>query len=189
MFLQKVKRFFIRFSIYQIVLLWSFIKFNNVEKQAGDFKEKIMRNLGYFNMANKDIAEDLQDPIFLFTLSGLELIAGMFGLFGSFYGNFSSTVLFFISTVIYFNPLLPESQFSLYNIRGELFLNIGIFLSLCLCTYYPHIDEKTQGKVFQTALDEEDEEEEEEDETLQEDREEKVHDKHTKNKKKKKKII
>src|SRR5690349_1601380 len=110
MFFQRVKRFLIRLSIYQIILLWSIIKVNNVEKHAGEFKDKIIRNLSYFN------------------------------------------------------PLLPESQFSLYNIRNELFYNIGIFIGLILVTYYPYEDTK-QGKIItpQIENDEENEDEDEED--------------------------
>jgi hypothetical protein len=137
-YLQKIKRFFIRVLIYQIVLLWPFIKINNIEKNAEDFKDKILRNLNYFGIKNKMYSEIAEDPAILFVLCALEIIFGIFGVFGSFYGNLGSAILFAISTTIYFNPLLPENRMSLYQTRIEVLYNIGILLALLLCAFYPY---------------------------------------------------
>jgi uncharacterized membrane protein YciS (DUF1049 family) len=115
-------------------------------------------------MQNREIGEILQDPSYLFFLCILEIICGVLGIFGSFYGNLLSAVLFLISSTIYFNPLLPENQFSLYNIRTELFYNIGIFISLILCAYFPY-PQTNKGKVINTAIDDEDLENEEDTKT------------------------
>src|SRR5690349_11759987 len=101
-FWPRLKRFFIRLSIYQIIFLWTLVKFNNVEKHAGEFKDKMMRNLGYFNLQSKELAEIFQDPMILFVICVLEFIFGIFGIFGSFYGNLISAILFLISSTVYF---------------------------------------------------------------------------------------
>ena len=132
-----------------------------MEKHGGEFKNKILINLNYFGYQDKSLAEMLDDPIILFVYCALEILAGIFAIFGSYYGNLLSAILFFITNYIYFNPLLPENQISLFNTRTEVFYNIGIFLSLLVLTYYPY---ESVSKV--TPKIEEDEQEEQEEEEV-----------------------
>ena len=157
MVFQKVKRFIFRFLVYQIILLWSVTKFNNVEKHAGDFKNKILVNLNLLGIRDKYLGEVLEDPTILFVYSLLEIISGVLGLFGSFYGHIFSAFLFLLTNVIYFNPLLPEYSFSLLNTRIELFYNLGIFLTLLLLAYYPY-DKSTREKAFHIPQEDDEEE-------------------------------
>jgi hypothetical protein len=135
----KLKRFIFRVMLYIIVLLWTVIRINNIEKSSGEFKDKLTRNFAYFKMNNKSVTDFIEDPsLFLLIVLLLEAVFGFMGVFGSFWGNFFSAWLFLFSNVIYFNPLLPENTISLYQTRTELFYNIGIFLSLLLVAYYPY---------------------------------------------------
>jgi hypothetical protein len=160
MVFQKVKRFVYRFLVYQIVLLWSFTKFNNVEKHAGDFKNKLLINFNLFGIKGKELGEALEDPSILFIYSLLEIIAAILGIFGSFYGHLLSAFFFLLTNLIYFNPIFPEYGISLLNTRIELFYNIGILLSLLLLAYYPY-ENSSAPSPNQRLNDEEDEEEEE----------------------------
>lgn len=156
-FLGKLKRFFIRLSVYQIIFLWTLIRLNDMQKSTGEFKDKLSRNLNYFQIKNPTINEMIEDPsLVLLGLLICEIIFGLMGLFGSFKGNFMSAWLFFFSTFIHFNPFLPENSISLYETRIELLYNIGIFLTLLLIAYYPYED-KNKGRVY--TIDDIDEEE------------------------------
>jgi hypothetical protein len=161
MVLQKIKRFIFRFLVYQIILLWSVTKFNNVEKHAGDFKSKLLINLNLFGIKGKELGEVLEDPSILFVYSLLEIISAVLGIFGSFYGHILSAFFFLLTNIIYFNPIFPEYGISLLNTRIELFYNIGILLSLLLLAYYPYED-SSKLNVHQVKNEEEDEEEIEE---------------------------
>ena len=157
----KLKRFFLRGMIYLVVLLWCVTKLNNVEKHNPEFKNKMMMNLNYFGLNNKELTDFFEDPITLLVFSFFEVLAGTFGLFGSYYGNLSSAILFFITNCIYYNPLIPVYHISLFETRMEIFYNIGIFLSILMVLWYPYVDSsvKTDQKVV-IESDEENEEEE-----------------------------
>jgi hypothetical protein len=143
----KIKRFLTRILIYQVVLLWPFMKINNLDKHSVDFKEKLLRNFSFFGIQNKTFNEYAEDPNLLMILCGAELIVGIFAIFGSFYGNLLSAILFLLNCVIYFNPLLAENKISLYETRIEVLYNIGIFLAILLCAFYSNdkVQEKTQS--------------------------------------------
>lgn len=146
MLFSRIKRFICRFLVYFIILLWSVSKLTNVEKHSTEFKNKILGNLNYYGIQNNDLNEILEDPIILTIYCGLEILAGIFGLFGSYYGHLVSAFLFLTTNFIYFNPLHPTFRFSLYETRPEIFFNLGTFLSLLLIAYYPY-ETKTE-KVF-----------------------------------------
>lgn len=151
MFSSRIKRFLSRLLVYQVVFLWIFIRINNIEKTTGDYKDKLTRNMKYFQIENKDISDFLEDPSLIVLLICIfELISAIFGLFGSYYGNLLSTILFALANFVYFNPLLPENRISLYQTRGELFYNIGIFVALLITTFSP---EQKEAKVEYTVED------------------------------------
>lgn len=157
MVFQKIKRFVFRFLVYQILLLWSVTKFNNVEKHAGDFKNKLLVNFNLLGIKGKEINDLLEDPTILFVYSLLEILAGILGVFGLFIGHILSAFFFLLTNIIYFNPIFPEYSFSLLNTRIEIFYNLGIFLCLLLMAYYPYEDPSKKTLV---KVDTEDEEEE-----------------------------
>jgi hypothetical protein len=146
MFFDRIRRFFCRFLVYFIILLWTVSKLTNLEKHSTEFKHKILGNLSYYGLQNNDLSEILDDPIILTIYCGLEIIAGIFGLFGSYYGHITSAFLFLITNFIYFNPLHPNVKFSLYETRQEIFLNIGTLLSLLLIAFYPY--DSNVNKIF-----------------------------------------
>ena len=49
-----------------------------------------------------------------------------------------SVILFIVTNLIYFNPYFPENSISLFETREEVFLNIGILVSLLMITFYPY---------------------------------------------------
>jgi hypothetical protein len=157
----KLKRFILRAMIYCVVLLWSFTKLNNVEKNNTEFKNKMVAGLGYWGIQNKDIAEFLEDPITLLVYSFFEVVAGIFGVFGSYYGHLFSAIFFFITNFIYYNPFLPVYHISLFETRPEMFYNIGILLSILLLLYYPQEQTKNINQVKQSYNSDEDEDLEE----------------------------
>jgi hypothetical protein len=159
-FAGKFKRFILRAMIYCVVLLWSFTKLNNVEKNNPEFKNKMLAGLGYWGIQNKDIAEFLEDPISLLVFSFLEVVAGIFGVFGSYYGHLFSAIFFFITNFIYYNPFLPVYHISLFETRQEMFYNIGILLSILLLLYYPDEESRKVSQKKQIYDSDEDEEEE-----------------------------
>jgi hypothetical protein len=134
----KIKRFLSRILIYQIVLLWPLMKLFNLEKNSVDFKEKLFRNFSFFGLENKTLYEYAEDPSLLLVLSSSELIVGILAIFGSFYGNLLSAILFLINCLIYFNPLFPENKISFYETRIEVLYNFGILLGILLCVFYPY---------------------------------------------------
>jgi len=135
----KSKRFLSRLMIYQIILLWAFIRLNKIEQTSDEIKEKLKRNMMFFNIPKHKILVDfIEDPsLFVLVWCFLELAFGVFSLFGSRFANKVSAFLFFITSIIYFNPLLPENRGNGYDMRVELFYNIGIFLGILLCAYQP----------------------------------------------------
>lgn len=138
MFWDKIKRFGSRVLVYQIVFLWILMRLNNIEKTSGDYKDKLTRSMKYFEIQNKDISDFLEDPsLVVLLLCVSELIFAIFGLFGSYWGNLMSTLMFAFTNFIYFNPLLPENRIGLYQTRQEVFYNLGIFVALLIMTFSP----------------------------------------------------
>lgn len=135
----KCKRMLTRLMIYQIILLWAFIRLKKIEETSDEIKEKLKRNYTYFNIPkNQSIMDFIEDPsLFVLIWCVLELIFGILGVFGSAFGNKISAFLFSITTLIYFNPLLPENRGNFYDMRIELFFNIGILFGILLCAYQP----------------------------------------------------
>lgn len=134
----KIKRFLSRIMIYQVVLLWPLMKLINIEENSVDFKEKLFRNFSFFGLENKTLYEYAEDPSLLLVLCSSEIIVGIMAIFGSFYGNLLSAILFLINCFIYFNPLFPENKINFYETRVEVLYNFGILLGILLCAFYPY---------------------------------------------------
>ena len=148
----KIKRFGTRLMIYQIIFLWAFIRLNKIEQTSDEIKEKLKRNYMYFNFPNNQFVLDfIEDPsIFVLIWCVLELVFGFFAVFGSIFSNKISAFLFSVSTIIYFNPLLPENRGNIYDMRSELFYNIGIFFGILLCAYQPipdYVEEERKEEI------------------------------------------
>jgi hypothetical protein len=149
----KIKRFTLRLMIYQIIFLWAFIRLNKIEQTSDEIKEKLKRNYNYFKIPNNPyILDFIEDPsIFVLIWSLMELIFGLLAIFGNIFANKFSAILFSISTIIYFNPFLPENRgLFLYDMRSELFYNTGIFLAILLCAYQPipeYVEEENKEEI------------------------------------------
>lgn len=160
MVLLVFKNFIKRTFVYQIVFLWIILRLNNIEKTSGEYKDKFTRNFRYFQIDTTDFNEFIEDPsIFVLFICLFELISSLFGLFGSFYGNLFATLLFGITNLIYFNPLLPENRIKLYGSRQEILYNLGIFISMLMMTFY---SDETKKKVINAVEDPDEENEKDE---------------------------
>lgn len=94
---------------------------------------------------NQSVANFIEDPsLFVLIWCVLEILFGVLAVFGNTLSNKVSAFLFSITTIIYFNPLLPENRLNLYDMRIELFYNIGIFLAILLCSYQPIPDDAVE---------------------------------------------
>lgn len=149
----KIKRFLSRLIIYQYVLLWPYMKINDLERHSVDFRHKVLENFLYFGIQNKTVNEYLNDPNLLLAICSVEILAGIFAIFGSFYGNLLSAVLFSMNCLIYFNPLFPENTISLYDTRSEVFYNIGILITILLCTFYNYESKNEKVRKVQDIID------------------------------------
>jgi len=137
--LGMLKRFFMRFLIYYIVLLWPFIKLQNLNQSIDEYKGKLTENLKLLGLTSKYYYDLIDDPSLFFILySFFEIIFSILGMFGIFIGGLFSIIMFIISNIIYFNPFIESNKISLFETRIEIFLNFGILFSLCVCTYYPY---------------------------------------------------
>lgn len=137
--LGMLKRFFMRFLIYYIVLLWPFIKLQNLNQSIDEYKGKLTENLKLLGLTSKYYYDLIDDPSLVFILySFLEIIFSILGMFGIFIGGLFSIIMFIISNIIYFNPFIESNKISLFETRIEIFLNFGILFSLCVSTYYPY---------------------------------------------------
>jgi hypothetical protein len=140
-FFGKTRNFFIRFSILAIVLLWNVIRLNNIDKSSDELRDKLSRSLSYYGMLSPGLKEFVEDPSLILLLGLLaDLIFNVMAIFGSYRGAVLSGIMFLINNLIYFNPLLPEYQISLYNTRIEVLTNIGVMLSIFMFAYYPYED-------------------------------------------------
>ena len=144
-YISKVKNFIIRFCLLFVVLLWNFIRLNNIDKSTNELKDKLTRNFMYFNILTPEVKEYIEDPsLILLIVLLIGIISNILALFGNFKGALVSAIAFGLDVLIYFNPLLPENKISLYGTRVELFTNIGVLLSLFMCAYYPYNDKKVE---------------------------------------------
>jgi hypothetical protein len=144
-YISKFKNFVIRFCLLFVVILWNFLRINNIDKSTGEYKEKLTRNFMFFNILTPTIKDYIEDPsLILLIILLVGLISNILALFGNFKGVFLSAIIFGLDLIVYFNPLLPENKITLFGTRIELFTNIGILLSLLMCAYYPYNDKKIE---------------------------------------------
>ena len=144
--LNKIKLFFFRFLIYFIIILWPFIKLQNIFQNVEEFKNSLFRNLSFYNFKFDPKENNDSILIFFFFYTCAECIFSILGLFNFFIGHLFSMILFFITNYIYFNPFMEENKIKLVNTKIELFYNIGIFFALGLLAFYPIEEEKKETK-------------------------------------------
>lgn len=150
----KIRNFFIRLGILSIVLLWNVIRINNIDKSSDEVRDKLSRSLNYFGMLTPGLKEYIEDPSLVLLIALLaDLVFNVMALFGSHRGAFLTGVMFLINNLVYFNPLLPEYQISLFNTRIEVLTNIGVLLAIFMLAYYPY-EEKTVKPISEEELEE-----------------------------------
>ena len=150
----KIRNFFIRFGILSVVLLWNIIRLNNIDKSSDELRDKLSRSLGYFGLLSPSVKEYVEDPSLILLLGLLaDLVFNVMALFGSKRGAILTGIMFLINNLVYFNPLLPEYQISLFNTRVEVLTNIGILLSIFMFAYYPY-EEKSVTPISEEELEE-----------------------------------
>ena len=142
--LSKIKLFFFRFLIYFIIILWPFIKLQNIFQNVEEFKNSLFRNLAFYNFKFDPKENNDSILIFFFFYTCAECIFSILGLFNFFIGHLFSMILFFITNYIYFNPFMEENKIKLVNTKIELFYNIGIFFALGLLAFDPRKEEKKE---------------------------------------------
>jgi len=137
---QKIKNFFSRFIVYQMVFIWLYMKLGNIDKSANDLKTRMMKTITHFNMKNEFISFLIDDPIALhLILSFSELIFIFMAIFGNRFGAWMIAMHFGFTTLLFFNPLLPENSFSFWkmDIRHDMLTSYGVLCSYFLLAYYP----------------------------------------------------
>lgn len=151
-FISAFKRFLFRCFIYFIVLLWPYNKIQTIDHSTTEFKQKLQMNFGYFKIHTKEFEHIIEDPsLVLLLYSFAEIIFGIMGIFGSFFGGIMSCICFTFTNFIYFNPLFPGNNITLYDTREELFLNIGTLCALLMATFYPGDDAIINGSSIENG--------------------------------------
>ena len=141
----KLKNFFIRLLVYFIVMLWPYVKLQNLFQNVEDFKKSIFNNLAFLNIKIDPKENNDTILIIFFFYTCAECIFSTMGLFNVYIGHVFSMVFFFITNFIYFNPFMEENKIKLINTKAELFFNIGVFFSLGVLAFYPN-ENKTSEK-------------------------------------------
>lgn len=152
----KIKNFFFRCCIYGVIILWPYTKLQNIYQDTEHFSTILARNCAFYGIKfDPKGSEDIVLSLFFF-YSLSEFIFCILGIFNFKWGHIISIIHFIITNFLYFNPFLPENQiFKLVKPKEELFLNIGVLLSLCTLTFYPgevtkkkeNVDEKKPLKL------------------------------------------
>jgi hypothetical protein len=150
----KIRNFFIRLGILSVVLLWNIIRLYNIDKSSDELRDKLSRSLGYFGMLSPGVKEFVEDPSLILLLGLIvDLVFNVMALFGSKKGAILTGIMFLINNLVYFNPLLPEYQITLFNTRVEVLTNIGILFSIFMFAYYPY-ELKTVTLISEEELEE-----------------------------------
>ena len=146
-FFGYVKRFLMRVLVYFIVVLWPYIKIKKIDANTTEFKSKLEMLFYSLSVPPQSVKSTLEDPsLILFVYSSAEILFGFLGMFGFFFPNIISIILFIVTNIIYFNPYFPENKLSLFDTREEIFLNIGTLVSLMMITFYPYELEYEQSE-------------------------------------------
>lgn len=144
-FISLLKRFFFRCLIYFIVLLWPYNKIQTIDHSTTEFKQKLQMNFGFFKIHIKELENVIEDPSLVLLLYSLvEIVFGIMGVFGSFFGGIMSCICFILTNFVYFNPLFPGNEITLFETREELFLNIGTLCAMLMATFYKEGEEERE---------------------------------------------
>lgn len=142
-FADKVKNFFCRITVYQMTIIWLYMKYSNLDKSTDDFKQKIFKNLTFFGIDNSFFEFLFNDPIIInFILLISETIFLLMALFGNRFGSWMVAFHFSFTTFLFFNPFLPENRFSLLKLdaRHDMVTAYGVLLCFLLIASYPEND-------------------------------------------------
>ena len=126
-------RFLRRLVIYQIIFFSTIMKFQNLQKYSTELIDKITIQTTYFNLKIGMIDYFLLNPEPLTKyLTIVELIFALLAVFGLKVGAFLSGMLYFFTTLIYFNPILPENRLSVYGVKIELLFSLGVIIVIMI---------------------------------------------------------
>ena len=154
-FCQRCKNFIYRLLIYFVVILWPYIRLQNLYQNAESFKGTLARNFG-IKLDDKEYKELILLCLFFYSLT--EFIFSILGLLDFFIGHIFSMIFFVLSNFIFFNPFVQGNEFKFVGMKIETFFNIGIFFSLGLIAFYPRKEEKEEEIAVKPKLDLEDDE-------------------------------
>lgn len=155
----KIKNFFSRILVYQMVFLWLYMKFSQIDKSANDFKTRLVKTLNHFNIKGELINFLFDDPVavhLLMTLS--EFIFSIMAIFGSRLGAWMVALHFSITTFLFFNPFLPENSFSIFkfDIRHDMLTSFGVVFCFYLIAYYPYDRDSNSSNHIIDEIDDDD---------------------------------
>lgn len=145
---QLIKNFTSRLFIYQIVIIWLIMKFSDIDKSTTDFQTRLLKTIKHFNMNNIFSKYISDDPSLL---NMILLISETVCLIGALFGNkrLSHYIAyhFTLTTLIFFNPFLPENQFSIidFDIRFDMLTAYGSLICFYLAAYYDYDIDENEG--------------------------------------------
>lgn len=163
--IEKIKNFLSRFLVYHMVLLWLYMKVADIEKSTTDFKNRISKSLVQFNLKGGFFDYLQDDPFLLHLLLILsESIWFVLAIFGSKLGAWFLCLHFSFTTLLFFNPFLPENSFSLFkfDIRPDMLSSFGVACCFYILAYYPNEESSNSHYIAEIDEDSDDEQNNEE---------------------------
>ncbi len=161
---QKIKNFFSRFLVYQMILIWLYMRYADLDKSTNDFKTRVTKNLNQLNLKGPFIDYFIEDPSIIHILITLsETISFVGAIFGFKLFTWLMGCHFALTTIIYFNPILPENSFSLlkFDIRFDMLTSIAVLFCFFMIAYYPYSYKEDEHHILDDIKDDKDEIEDE----------------------------
>ena len=134
MLIKVIKRLF----LYQIFIVFSYMRYINLQKSAMEFKDRVYSITSNFKLSNQFIDQALKDPVMLFqyyTITSVVLaLLAMLGI--NFFGLLCALVLT-INTIIYDIkfPKLEGRSFKLMDLQDM--ITFDVLLNINLLKMYP----------------------------------------------------
>lgn len=160
-FFQKLKNFFSRFLVYHMIIIWLYMKFADIDKSTNDFKTRVKKNLHHFGLKGSALDGMMEEPVLLHLgLVLSELIWLVLAMFGSKLGAWMIAGHFGFTTLLFFNPFLPENNFNIWkmDIRPDMLSSFGVLSCFYLIAYFPEEIEENNHTVYDVDVDQDQEE-------------------------------
>lgn len=162
-FWQKLKNFFSRFIVYQMIIIWLYMKFSDLDKSTNDFKTRTMKTLNHFNINGAFVNFIMDDPSLIHILLVLSELVSLIGaLFGSTLFSWMLACHFTYTTFIFFNPFLPENSFTFwkFDMRFDMLTSFAAMLCFYMIAYFPYDNVIETHIIEDITIEEKDDEDE-----------------------------